>query len=155
MCSSDLTNGPSSRLGRNIPFTTHRSKTALSWIKWNINKFCLGFEMIYSINGTRRVAWEHTRMMLMFLRCLQFSYGGGIIRKSAGCWWDRKEVLSAHLSDGIQRHEGLVFQVTLSQYGYAWFLDKIDWKTMTFKTAYAPYMMFNNPSMLAAYQAHY
>ena len=138
-----------------MPFTTHKSKAALSWIRWNINKFCLGFETIYSINETRQVAWEHTRIMLIFLRCLQLSYGGGIISRSSGCWLDRRDVSLPHASGRVQRQEGLGFQVTLSRYGYAWFLDKIDWETMTFKAEYAPYMLFNNPSMQAAYRAHY
>jgi hypothetical protein len=39
----------------------------------------------------------------------------------------------------------------MEQFGYAWFLDKIDWETMTFRQPYSAYMMFNNPSMQAAY----
>jgi hypothetical protein len=37
--------------------------------------------------------------------------------------------------------------VTLRQYGYAWFCEKLDWDTKTFHPLYAPYMLFNNPSM--------
>lgn len=40
-------------------------------------------------------------------------------------------------------------------YGYAWFLDKIDWNTLTFRQPHAAYMMFNNPSMQTAYGALY
>ena len=51
--------------------------------------------------------------------------------------------------------EGLGFRRTMEQFGYAWFLDKIDWHTLTFRQPYAAYMMFNNPSMQAAYRARY
>ena len=43
----------------------------------------------------------------------------------------------------------------MGESGYAWFSDKVDWKTMTFRQPHAPYMMFNNPSMQAAYRSHY
>jgi hypothetical protein len=43
----------------------------------------------------------------------------------------------------------------MESYGYAWFLDKIDWNTLTFRQPYAPYMMFNNPSMQNVYRARY
>ncbi|CAG1970840.1 unnamed protein product [Fusarium graminearum] len=84
--------------------------------------------------------------MLMFLRCLQFLYTGGLIQKVAGCWRD---------PNGLRRHEGLGFKLTMESYGYAWFLDKIDWNTLTFCQPYAPYMMFNNPSMQNVYCARY
>jgi hypothetical protein len=40
-------------------------------------------------------------------------------------------------------------------YGYAWFLDKVDWHTLTFRPPHAAYIMFNNPSMQSAYRARY
>jgi hypothetical protein len=43
----------------------------------------------------------------------------------------------------------------MDAYGYAWFLDKIDWDTLTFRQPHAAYIMFNNPSMQAAYHARY
>jgi hypothetical protein len=43
----------------------------------------------------------------------------------------------------------------MDTYGYAWFLDKVDWTTLTFKQLHAAYMMFNNPSMQAAYHSLY
>jgi hypothetical protein len=43
----------------------------------------------------------------------------------------------------------------MKDYGYGWFLNKVDWVTMTFRQPYARHMMFNNPSMQAAYRARY
>jgi hypothetical protein len=138
-----------------LPYTTHPTKTVLSWYQWNINKFCLGFEMVYSLSGRQWVTWEHTRVMLMFLRCLRFSYGGGHPKEAAGCWRDVRYAPSSDAPDGFRRTEGLGFQVTMPQYGYAWFLEKLDWETMTFKTPHGQYMLFNNPSMQQAYHARY
>jgi hypothetical protein len=43
----------------------------------------------------------------------------------------------------------------MERYGYAWFMDKIDWHTLTFRPPHAAYMMFNNPSMQTVYRARY
>ena len=91
--------------------------------------------------------------MLMFLRGLRFSYGGAHPRESAGCW--RDVTYKAIRGAEPRRGEGLGFEVTMRQYGYAWFLEKIDWDTLTFQSLHAPYMLFNNPSMQMAYHAHY
>ena len=94
-------------------------------------------------------------MMLMFLRCLRFSYGSGHPKEAAGCWRDVRYAPSSDALDGFRRIEGLGFQVTMPQYGYPWFLEKIDWETMTFKAPHGQYMLFNNPSMQHAYHARY
>ncbi|KAB8266546.1 hypothetical protein BDV30DRAFT_247683 [Aspergillus minisclerotigenes] len=139
----------------NLPFYSLSTQTVLDWFRWNINKFCVGFEMVHSLNDHHFVTWEHTRVMLMFLRCLQFSYSTGLIQRVGGCWHDIKYQPDATQSDGIRRWEGLGFRDTMQRFGYAWFLDKINWSTLTFRQPFAQYMMFNNPSMQAVYRARY
>ena len=139
--------------GDELPYFTHPTTTILSWYRWNINKFCLGFEMVYSLSGSHWVPWEHTQVMLMFLRCLRFSYGGARLQESAGCWRDVTH--KALRGAAPRRGEGLGFEVTIRQYGYAWFLEKMDWDTLTFQSLHVPYMLFNNPSMQMAYHAQY
>jgi hypothetical protein len=53
--------------GRNPPHYTLTTTTLLKWLRWNINKFCVRFKMVYSINDHHFVTWEHSRIMLMFL----------------------------------------------------------------------------------------
>ncbi|RTE69498.1 hypothetical protein BHE90_016118 [Fusarium euwallaceae] len=137
------------------PYVSFTTDTLLRWVRWNINKFCLGFEMVHSFQDPHFVTWEHTRIMLMFLRCLQFSYTGGLIQKVGGCWRDVRQQPDAHQPNGLRRYEGLGFKRTMEMYGYAWFLDKIDWNTLTFRQPHAAYMMFNNPSMQTVYRARY
>ncbi|KAG4256530.1 hypothetical protein BFJ72_g14788 [Fusarium proliferatum] len=137
------------------PYYSFTTDTLLTWVRCNINKFCVGFEMVYSFQDPHFVTWEHTRIMLMFLRCLQFSYTGGLIQKVAGCWRDVRLQPDPSQPNGLRRHEGLGFKLTMERYGYAWFLDKIDWNTLTFRQPYAPHMMFNNPSMQNVYRARY
>ncbi|KAH7114180.1 hypothetical protein B0J13DRAFT_533688 [Dactylonectria estremocensis] len=141
--------------GDSSPYYSFTTDNLLRWMRWNINKFCVGFEMVYSFQDPHFVTWEHTRIMLMFLRCLQFSYSGGLIQKVGGCWQDVRQQPDPRQPNGLRRYEGLGFKRTLETYGYAWFLDKIDWNTLTFKQPHAAYMMFNNPSMQTAYRARY
>ncbi|KAH7109785.1 hypothetical protein EDB81DRAFT_849298 [Dactylonectria macrodidyma] len=141
--------------GDSSPYYSFTTDNLLRWTRWNINKFCVGFEMVYSFQDPHFVTWEHTRIMLMFLRCLQFSYSGGLIQKVGGCWQDVRQQPDPHQPNGLRRYEGLGFKRTLETYGYAWFLDKIDWNTLTFRQPHAAYMMFNNPSMQTAYHARY
>jgi hypothetical protein len=52
------------------PYYSFTMQTVLQWVWWNINRFCVGFEMVYSFQDAHFVTWEHTCIMLMFLRCL-------------------------------------------------------------------------------------
>ncbi|KAJ5549853.1 hypothetical protein N7535_002204 [Penicillium sp. DV-2018c] len=49
------------------PFYSLPTSTLLFWFYWNINKFCVGFESVYSLNDRHFVTWEHTRVTMMFL----------------------------------------------------------------------------------------
>jgi hypothetical protein len=141
--------------GGNRPYHTYATATVMRWLRWNINKFCVGFEMVYSLTEQRFITWEHTRIMLMFLRCLRLSYSGGLVQRISGCWQDVCYQTDVKQADRQRRVEGLGFCKTMEQYGYAWFLDKVDWETMTFRLPHRPYMQFNSPSMLAHYHTHY
>ncbi|KMU92719.1 hypothetical protein CIHG_10550 [Coccidioides immitis H538.4] len=51
--------------------------------------------------------------------------------------------------------EGLGMASTLELYGYAWFLDKLDWMAMTFKPPYWVHMVFNTSTLQMAYHPQY
>ena len=72
------------------PFFAHPSALIQDWWCWNINKLCLGFEMTYSLQDCMVMHWEHTWVMMMFLRCLSFAYGGQGKHpcQSLGLWID-------------------------------------------------------------------
>ncbi|GKU15871.1 unnamed protein product [Fusarium langsethiae] len=107
----------------NSPYHSFTSDTLLRWVRWNINKFCLGFEMVYSFQDPHFVTWEYTRIMLMFLRCLRFSYTGGLIQKVGGCWQDVRQQPDARQPNGLRRHEGLGFKIT------TYHIEQMDVKT--------------------------
>jgi hypothetical protein len=132
--------------GEQLYFTQPTAST-LPWVQWNINKFYIGFELVSSLDSQHWVSWEHTRIMLIFLRCLRFSYGGGHPQEAVGCWRDVRHPPSRGRAGQARHMEGLGFEVTIPQYSYRWFLEKIDWETMTFKAPHSQYMLFNNASI--------
>jgi hypothetical protein len=82
--------------------------------------------------------------MLIFLRYFPFSYRHGQVQESAGYWREVRYTANSDAPDGLRRTEGLGFEVTMSQYGYPWFLEKVDWGTMTF----APLMDYISSSTI-------
>lgn len=73
-------------------FFSHRTDQLLNWLRWNINKLCLRFELIYSLQSRDLVHWKHTRVMMMFLRCLLCVYDeqNNHIRRSNELWLNRQ-----------------------------------------------------------------
>lgn len=139
------------------PFFVHPTPLVLDWWRWNINKLCLGFEMTYSLRPRTFVHWEHTRVMMMFLRCLTSAYGGqgAHLRRSLGLWIDRRTRRPREGSDREQVQEGMALGMHLERSGYAWMADKLDWAMMIFLPAHRAHMVFNTPSLQSAYHARY
>ncbi|EFW14240.1 conserved hypothetical protein [Coccidioides posadasii str. Silveira] len=125
--------------------------------QWNINKLCTRFEMVYSLQLHTVVHWEYTQMMMMFLQCLLCVYGGqgNHLCHSSGLWLDCQVQLPPESSDTEQIQESLEMASTLELYGYAWFLDKLDWMAMTFKPPHQAHMVFNTPTLQMAYYQQY
>lgn len=139
------------------PFYIHTTHLMRDWWQWNINRLCLGFELTYSHQPRSFVHWEHTRVMMMFLKTLMCAYGGqgNQLRRSVGLWIDRRERRPGD-GVGVERiQEGMSYGNHLEQFGYAWMADKIDWAAMTFLPAHRAHMVFNTPSLQSAYIAHY
>ncbi|KAE8335184.1 hypothetical protein BDV24DRAFT_169449 [Aspergillus arachidicola] len=141
-----------------FPFFCHETGLMLDWLRWNINKFCLGFEMVYSLQPRTLVHWEHTRVMMMFLRCLLYTYGGqgAHPRRCNGLWLDRRVRPPAEGSDQERVDEGLGMEQALHAYGYAWLPEhKVDWASMMFRPPHRAHMVFNTPHLLTAYHRRY
>jgi hypothetical protein len=132
------------------PYVWHHTATMVDWFQWNLNTFCTGFELVYSQQPADLVQWEHTRVMMMFLRCLLHGFGGGghHLRRCHGLWLDRK-LRPARIQ------EGMGMRRTLAQYGYAWFLDKVNWDAMVFQPRHRSHLMFNTPSLQSAFFVRY
>ena len=141
------------------PFFVHSTETFLSWIRWNLNRLCLGFELVYTLQPHTVVHWEHTRVMMMFLRALMYIYGGQghHMKQSNGLWLDRRVRVGGggSGSGGREVTEGMGIGQTIERYGYGWLLDKVDWSAMVFRVANRDHMAFNSPALLSAYTRRY
>jgi hypothetical protein len=122
-------------------FITLQTRTFTRWAAWNLNRLCFGFESVYTISSGHIVAWEQTRMMMMFLRCIPCFLGAGVAGQHSRFWNDiyppQKNM------DVDRRPQGFGFRDNMQRYGFAWFADKIDWDTMSFQPEHAPYLGFN------------
>ncbi|KAJ5557548.1 hypothetical protein N7513_003134 [Penicillium frequentans] len=138
------------------PFWIHPTAVMLDWWRWNINKLCVGFEMTFSLQSRTLVHWEHTRVMMMFLKCLLHVYGGqgGHPRRSLGLWIDRR-TQPQEGSDTERVQEGMAIGSSLGQYGYGWLANKLNWSIMVFLPSCRRHMVFNTPSLQSAYRIRY
>ncbi|KAJ9292425.1 hypothetical protein DTO271G3_8792 [Paecilomyces variotii] len=143
---------------RPFPFFTYRTVDILGWYRWNINRFYLGFELVYNLRPHTLVHWEHNRVIIIFLKCLIYTFGGQgrSLPRYNGLWLNRRVQPPVRGTDQEQVQEGLSMGETLEHYGFAWFLDKLDWTAMTFRPPHRKVITsFNIPSMLSAYHRHY
>lgn len=63
------------------PYWRIPTETFLRFLYCNINKFTTGFEYVRSLESDDFVSWEHSQMMIMFLRLLKFSYESHLLRR--------------------------------------------------------------------------
>lgn len=138
------------------PFWIHPTAVMLDWWRWNINKLCVGFEMTYSLRPRTVVHWEHTRVMMMFLKCLLHVYGGqgGHPRRSLGLWIDRRTIPQEG-TDVALIQEGMAIGPSLQQSGYGWLANKLSWSLMVFLPSCRNHMVFNTPHLQSAYHERY
>lgn len=130
-------------------YYTIPSKTLFGFLRSQINKFCFGFEHLYT-QGTV-VQWEKSQVMVYMLRMLRLCYSAHQLGREKELYKDQWAITN---NNGVvtKEQEGLGLQNTLSDYGLGWFLPKIDWKTWTIQPILAPKMVFDNPHIQRVYQ---
>jgi len=109
-----------------------------------------GFEYVRSLAIDGHTQWEHTKVMVMFLRLLKFVHGAYQLPAQAALWLDSGTVRGA----GDERH-GLGFSVTLPRYGYAWFLDKVNWREFTFQVEFTDQILFTTTRATQSIRVRY
>jgi hypothetical protein len=130
-------------------YYTIPSETLFGFLQTQINKFCLGFEHLYT-QGTV-VLWEKSQLMVYFLRMLRLCYGAHNLGQERELFKDRWEVKDDK-GDVLEVKEGLGLQRTISSHGLGWFLPKIDWEAWNLLPTHAPQMVMKNPRIRKAYQ---
>ena len=132
------------------PFCWLPTATFLRYLHANINQFTTDFEYVRTLSTADHVTWEHSKMMIMFLRLLKFSYESHQLSREIALWWDQK-----HSRRQKKLLYGLGFSATLQQFDYCWFLSKINWNRFAFKQDLQKQCLFGNVHMNEKYQARW
>ena len=132
------------------PFWRVPTASYLQFVQTNINKFTTGFEYVRSLGSHDYVSWEHSQMMIMFLRLLKYSYGSGQIRREIALWNDER----THAGTGEKTY-GLGFSRTVERYGYCWLMPKIDWTQFTFLEELPGRSLFGNIHIAESFTARW
>lgn len=123
----------------NLQHIWHLSTTDyLGYLGHNANKFMAAFEWILTLGKKNRVSYEHCKVMTMLLQALPFAFDSGPIIRQSELWkeqFQRRKGGPYVLGMGLER--------TLPDYGYMWFLPRINWEEMVFRTHIAEKMAFN------------
>lgn len=118
------------------------------WHRWNINKFCFGFEMVNSYSPQTSIPWDHSRVMLLFLMCLPAFLGRDHPDTFRRLWLSDLPAKANKES----RERGLGIGVNLTAYGYGWLDPVIDYNTMTFRTELTHCIGFDTLPMLGQFK---
>ncbi|KAH8799181.1 hypothetical protein F5884DRAFT_640457, partial [Xylogone sp. PMI_703] len=113
---------------QSLPFLAIPTKDLFDFIRAQINKYCFLFEFTL-INSSGARPLSVTAIMVTALRALRSCYGSYLLSAESLLVKDKWEQKSPRST--ISR-EGLGMEVTMNQYGLAWFLPKIDWLTWRF-----------------------
>ena len=114
------------------------------------DKFATGFEVVRAQCRKELVTWEQTKMMVMFLRCLRFVFGGHLLSRESAIWWSRRETHVGELPR-LRVWIGLGFSNTLPRHGYCWIEPRIDWNRLQFQSHVTDNVLFGNRVLQGQY----
>ncbi|KAG0122978.1 hypothetical protein HOY82DRAFT_619738 [Tuber indicum] len=135
-----------------VHFTYIVSPTSetIQFLHGNINKYCFGFEYLLSLQDGKAIDWEHSRMMIMFLRLLKHSYGGTHLERFPEIWKNN------YSRDNISNSGvGLNLEHTSSLRGYGFLPSNlINWDACRFSSTLSPLLGFSNPYLARNFRHH-
>ncbi|OAG33833.1 hypothetical protein AYO21_12067 [Fonsecaea monophora] len=121
----------------------HSTDILEEWYRFNLNKFCFGFETLYGrCQEKPYIAWEHTQLMILLLKCIS-CFAGVLIPGS-------REAIAQR-----QSRQGLGIGTNLQVYGYGWLADKIDWENWVLRPEVSGQFRVQNVSILETFRSHY
>lgn len=121
------------------------------WYRWNLNKFCFGFEMLHCFSPDHSIPWDHSRVMLLFLMCLPAFLGGEHPRTMPRLW--QQSLSTKTHQDSCERGLGIGLNRLID--GYGWLDPVIDFHTLTFRTEYTYCIGFNTLPIFGNFRKRY
>lgn len=129
------------------PYFALSSDSFLTFLTYNVNKFLLAFEWIFTLNRDAAISYEHCKVLAMLLQSLKYCYDTAPIHHEDGLW---KDTWSMRRQKAVTH--GMGIGKTICESGYGWFLPKIDWQTMTFQAHLAESMRYSNTALRETYR---
>ncbi|KAG0126665.1 hypothetical protein HOY82DRAFT_542427 [Tuber indicum] len=130
------------------PYFVAPTSEIVYFLQGNLNKYCFGFEYILGLNHGKAIDWEHTRVMVMFLRFLKLSYGGTSLIRYPEIWADRYQSGRS----GLQ-HRGLSLQSIIRTRGYGFHPSwALDWNHCQFPDSVSTQLAFSSPQLEKLYR---
>ena len=116
-------------------WVAHPTETLVEWTRYHLNKFCFGFETVYGhCREKPYIAWEHTQLMILMLKCISCFAGVLIPGTYPQLWRDQYQPRSSRLTVSLQQpRQGLGIGTNMAAYGYGWLSDKIDWQNLVLR----------------------
>lgn len=125
-------------------YLTLPTHSVMSWFQWNINRFCFGLEFIFaSVPVSGVITWEQTRAVSMFFLGIVCFLGHLNHGEAARFWCDELPEPRRGPQPPVDRpQEGLGMLSCLEATGFPWFMNKLDWRALTFKHRLSDVMGF-------------
>jgi hypothetical protein len=118
-----------------------KSDIYLGFLRRSADKFATGFELMLTKSSEGLVSQEETKMMVMFLKCLRYVFGGQLLQQESALWWSCK---AARREAGTPAWFGLGFSNTLPRYGYCWLERRFDWNQLRFDPQITNQVLFGS-----------
>ncbi|KIW99753.1 uncharacterized protein Z518_11166, partial [Rhinocladiella mackenziei CBS 650.93] len=140
-------------------WVAYPTETLVEWYRWNLNKFCFGFETLYGrCQKKPYIAWEHTQLMILMLQCISCFAGVLIPGTYPQLWLDRYQPRSRRgglsVTASKPRH-GLGIGINMHEFGYGWFVDHIDWANWVLRPEISGQFRVQSISILTTFRAQY
>ena len=133
---------------------TLKTKRFLRLVRHNANKCCHAFEVIVSLTGMNQsVPLSTTKLSIALLQTLRFSPIAGDYQTSRGHWFSERRLRGR---DGQRRETsllrvGLGFEQTMEEFGYCWWLPRVDWRRLSISLSFAESILFHNRTLINAH----
>jgi hypothetical protein len=141
---NELTRGAPGQVSAELPYYTIPSETLYGFLRGQVNKFCLGFELILSQMASNYTRWEETQVATIFLRALRYSFSTSPVQQERLLWdneWHSRG----------QLHYGFNMGHLSQRTGLGWFDSRLDWTRWRLKVLFADHMLLENPRILRHY----
>ena len=126
-------------------YTRLTTQAFADWTAWNTNRLCFGLEFVFAnVPAQTMISWEQTRAIAMFFLAIPCFLGMlNTSGRSAEFWHDE---LPPRSDDDEQRggapRQGMGMLDALEHAGFPWFMNKLNWASLTFKAQLSGYLGF-------------